>query len=60
MHGLDVVLAFQHKISKYFAIGLVMSRKSVFENMGTGISSLEINQEPESREDPEIARFEIP
>ena len=37
-----------------------MSRKSVFENMGTGISGLEINQEPESREDPEIARFEMP
>ena len=37
-----------------------MSRKSVFEKMGTGISGLGINQETESREDPEIARFEIP
>ena len=28
-----------------------MSKKSVFENMGTGFYSLEILQEPESRED---------
>ena len=29
-----------------------MSRKSVFENIGTDFSSLEILQEPESGEDP--------
>ena len=28
-----------------------MSKKSVFENMGTGFYSLKILQEPESRED---------
>ena len=28
-----------------------MSKESVFENMGTGFSSLEILQEPEVRED---------
>ena len=28
-----------------------MSKDSVFENMGTGFSSLEILQEPEVRED---------
>ena len=28
-----------------------MSKKSVFENMGTGFYSLEVLQEPESRED---------
>ena len=28
-----------------------MSKKSVIENMGTGFYSLEILQEPESRED---------
>ena len=28
-----------------------MSEESVFENMGTGFSSLEILQEPEVRED---------
>ena len=28
-----------------------MSKKSVFKNMGTGFYSLEVLQEPESRED---------
>ena len=31
--------------------GIVMSKKSGFENMGTVFSSLEILQEPEIRED---------
>ena len=38
-----------------------MSRKSVFENVETGFSSLEILQEPDiTGRSTEIVRFEIP
>ena len=49
-------------IFRYKLYGLLTSSESVFENMGTGFSSLEIPQEPNVRENllKYIVSFEIP
>ena len=43
--------AYKISIQESCIKGLVMFRESMFENMDTGLSNLEILQEPEVRED---------
>ena len=48
---LSLPFAYKISIQESCIKGLVISRESMFENMDTCLSSLEIFQEPEVRED---------